>query len=38
MREIVAMVVVLTLIGAASGLTLSVVYRVTEAPIEYQTI
>jgi electron transport complex protein RnfG len=38
MREIVAMVVVLTLIGAASGLTLSVVYRVTKEPIEYQTI
>jgi len=32
------MVVVLTLICAASGLTLSVIYRVTEAPIDYQTI
>jgi len=38
MREIVTMVVVLTLIGAASGLALSVIYRVTKAPIEYQTI
>jgi electron transport complex protein RnfG len=32
------MMVVLTLIGAASGLTLSVIYRVTKTPIEYQTI
>ena len=38
MRDIIKMVVVLTLIGAASGLTLSLVYRVTKAPIEYQTI
>jgi electron transport complex protein RnfG len=32
------MIVVLTLIGAASGLTLSLIHRVTAAPIEYQTI
>ncbi len=38
MRDIIRMVVVLTLIGAASGLALSAVYRVTKAPIEYQTI
>ena len=38
MRDIIKMIVVLTLIGAASGLTLSVIYRVTKAPIEYQTI
>jgi electron transport complex protein RnfG len=38
MRHIIRMVVVLTLICAASGLTLSVVHRVTEAPIDYQTI
>ena len=38
MRDIIRMVVVLTLICAASGLTLSVIYRVTEAPIDYQTI
>jgi electron transport complex protein RnfG len=38
MREILRMVVVLTLIGAASGLTLAALHRVTEAPIEYQTI
>jgi len=37
-RDIIRMVVVLTLICAASGLTLSVIYRVTEAPIDYQTI
>jgi electron transport complex protein RnfG len=37
-REIVRMIVVLTLIGAASGLTLSVIHGVTAAPIEYQTI
>jgi electron transport complex protein RnfG len=37
-RDIIKMMVVLTLIGAASGLTLSVIYRVTKAPIEYQTI
>jgi len=37
-RDIIRMVVVLTLICAVSGLTLSVVYRVTEAPIDYQTI
>lgn len=38
MRDIIRMVVVLTLIGAASGLALSAVYRVTRGPIEYQTI
>ena len=38
MRAIVRMVVVLTLICAASGLTLSAVYRLTEAPIVYQII
>ena len=38
MRDIIRMVVVLTLICAASGLTLSLIYRVTEAPIDYQTI
>lgn len=38
MRDIIRMVVVLTLICAASGLTLSLIHRVTEAPIEYQTI
>jgi electron transport complex protein RnfG len=38
MREIVKMMVVLTLIGAASGFILSVIYRVTKTPIEYQTI
>jgi len=32
------MVVVLTLISAASGLALSLIYRATKAPIEYQTI
>jgi electron transport complex protein RnfG len=37
-REIVRMIVVLTLIGAASGLTLAAIHRVTAAPIEYQTI
>lgn len=38
MRDIIRMVVVLTLISAASGLALSAVYRVTKGPIEYQTI
>lgn len=38
MRDIIRMVVVLTLIGAASGLTLSVIQGLTKAPIEYQTI
>jgi electron transport complex protein RnfG len=38
MRNIIRMVVVLTLICAASGLTLSLVDRVTEEPIEYQII
>jgi len=37
-RDILKMIVVLTLIGAASGLTLSAIHRVTAAPIEYQTI
>jgi electron transport complex protein RnfG len=37
-REIVRMIVVLTLIGAASGLTLAAIHRVTAGPIEYQTI
>jgi electron transport complex protein RnfG len=32
------MIVVLTLIGAASGLTLAAIHRVTAGPIEYQTI
>ena len=38
MRDIIRMIVVLTLIGAASGLTLSAIYGLTKAPIEYQTI
>lgn len=38
MRDILKMITVLTLIGAASGLALSVIYKVTKAPIEYQTI
>ena len=38
MRDILKMITVLTLIGAASGLSLSLIYRVTKAPIEYQTI
>ena len=38
MRDIIRMVVVLTLICAASGITLSAIYRLTEAPIDYQTI
>ncbi len=37
-RDILRMVVVLTLIAVASGLTLSVIHRVTKGPIEYQTI
>jgi electron transport complex protein RnfG len=37
-RDIVKMVVVLTLICAASGVALSLVYQATKAPIEYQTI
>jgi len=37
-RDIVKMIVVLTLIGAASGLALSLIHRATKAPIEYQTI
>ena len=38
MRDIIKMMVVLTVIGAVSGMTLSVIHRVTKAPIEYQTI
>ena len=38
MRDIIRMIVVLTLIGAASGLVLSLIYGLTKAPIEYQTI
>ena len=38
MRDIVKMVVVLTLISAASGVALSLIYRATKTPIEYQTI
>jgi len=37
-RDILRMVVVLTLICAASGLTLSLIHRVTKGPIEYQSI
>ena len=38
MRDILRMVVVLTVIAAASGLTLSAIHRLTRGPIEYQTI
>lgn len=38
MRNIVRMIVVLTLIGAASGLALSIVYKWTKVSIEYQII
>ena len=38
MRDILKMIIVLTIIGAASGLALSLVYEGTKAPIEYQTI
>ena len=38
MRDILKMITVLTLICAASGIALSVIYGVTKAPIEYQTI
>ena len=38
MRDIIKMIIVLTIIGAASGLALSLVYEGTKAPIEYQTI
>ena len=38
MRDILKMMVVLTLICAASGVALSLIYRATKAPIEYQTI
>jgi len=37
-REIMRMIVVLTLIAAVSGLTLTMIHRVTAGPIEYQTI
>jgi electron transport complex protein RnfG len=37
-RDILKMMVVLTVIAAASGMALSAVYRVTKGPIEYQTI
>jgi len=37
-RDLIKMAVVLTLIGAISGLVLSVVYNATKKPIEYQTI
>jgi electron transport complex protein RnfG len=37
-RDITRMIVVLTSIGAVSGLVLSAIYGVTKAPIEYQTI
>jgi len=37
-RNIVRMIVVLTLIGAASGLALSIVYKWTKVSIEYQII
>ena len=37
-RDIVRMIVVLTLLGAASGLSLSLTYRVTKERIEVQTI
>jgi len=37
-REIAKMMVVLTLIGAASGLTLSLIYQGTRERIDYQTI
>lgn len=38
MRDIVRMIVVLSLIAATSGLALSLIYRITKAPIAYQTI
>lgn len=38
MRDILRMMVVLTLIGAASGLALSLVHRITRDRIEYQAI
>lgn len=38
MRDIGKMIIVLTIIGAVSGLALSLVYEGTKAPIEYQTI
>ena len=38
MRDILKMIIVLTIIGAVSGLVLSLVYEGTKAPIEYQTI
>ena len=38
MRDILKMIIVLTIIGAVSGMALSLVYEGTKAPIEYQTI
>ena len=38
MRDILKMIIVLTLICAGSGIALSVIYGVTKEPIEYQTI
>ena len=38
MREILRMIVVLTVIGAVSGLALAAFHSFTAAPIEYQTI
>ena len=38
MRNIARMIVVLTLIGAASGLALSIIYKWTKVSIEYQII
>jgi len=37
-RDILKMIIVLTIIGAVSGLALSLVYEGTKTPIEYQTI
>jgi electron transport complex protein RnfG len=37
-REIMRMIVVLSLIGAVSGLTLAAIHGLTKGPIEYQTI
>jgi electron transport complex protein RnfG len=37
-RDILKMIIVLTIIGAVSGMALSLVYEGTKAPIEYQTI
>jgi electron transport complex protein RnfG len=37
-REMMRMIVVLTVIGAVSGLTLTFIHGLTKGPIEYQTI